>query len=685
MSILTTLSFVAALSATAGAFPPAAAGSGASLGPDRAPAATFGTRGPAAARPDVICPRILAHQRFKALAATRPPDERARMYANMGLAFEGPEPGDPDSESVAVHVLGRLSEVEIDALSAEGLLLNRGLFVPAVPGRHPHGFHLGRMDYAAMDRVRQDPRIVRVTSTEMAVEPLNDISLEFINAAPVHAGEGVGPFLGTGVLVAVGDSGVDLTHPDLPTPVVAYDVTTGEWEPDWSTDVANTVIFHGTHVTGTVLGSGLLSGGKYRGGAPAADLAAYKLGNNINGSSTWANMIKCVTHAASIGADIYTVSYGGYDNFLDGSSTIAQAFDAAFEAGTVCFASAGNSAQNRRHYSAQVSPGGVSGTFVLRLSNPEGAAYTLPIVLNVIWRDAEIHDDWNVSLECLSLGEDESLEQGFAIVSPRNTESKSYILLPNVPAQSTKEYQLRLANSAVEGPAPLVHVYQISTSQAIFPVADSSYTVLTPAEADTVLAVGAWVHRKNWVDWTGANRSSTQTLDTLASFSSLGPRIDGVLKPDIVAPGSMTISLRDSQFANNSSRIIDNDGINDGLGPANYYTAQGTSMAAPIAAGGTALVREAFPALTAGQLRARITSTASAAASPDNSVGHGMIDILAALSIAPADLDGNGIVDGADLGLLLSAWGECPGCPADLTGDGMVDGADLGQMLSAWR
>jgi hypothetical protein len=49
----------------------------------------------------------------------------------------------------------------------------------------------------------------------------------------------------------------------------------------------------------------------------------------------------------------------------------------------------------------------------------------------------------------------------------------------------------------------------------------------------------------------------------------------------------------------------------------------------------------------------------------------------------PADLDGNGVVDGADLGLLLAAWGAGNG-PADLNDNGTVDGADLGILLAAW-
>lgn len=51
------------------------------------------------------------------------------------------------------------------------------------------------------------------------------------------------------------------------------------------------------------------------------------------------------------------------------------------------------------------------------------------------------------------------------------------------------------------------------------------------------------------------------------------------------------------------------------------------------------------------------------------------------------DLDGDGLVDGADVGALLSAWGPCPkdaACPADLDGDGEVGDADIGLMLGAW-
>jgi len=48
------------------------------------------------------------------------------------------------------------------------------------------------------------------------------------------------------------------------------------------------------------------------------------------------------------------------------------------------------------------------------------------------------------------------------------------------------------------------------------------------------------------------------------------------------------------------------------------------------------------------------------------------------------DIDWDGAVNGADLGLMLSSWGSCPGCAEDLNHDGTVNGLDLGMMLGTW-
>lgn len=49
-----------------------------------------------------------------------------------------------------------------------------------------------------------------------------------------------------------------------------------------------------------------------------------------------------------------------------------------------------------------------------------------------------------------------------------------------------------------------------------------------------------------------------------------------------------------------------------------------------------------------------------------------------------ADINGDGIANGEDLGSVLGSWGLCAGCPADLNGNGLVNGEDLAIVLARW-
>ncbi|MCP4835939.1 MAG: carbohydrate-binding protein [Phycisphaera sp.] len=60
--------------------------------------------------------------------------------------------------------------------------------------------------------------------------------------------------------------------------------------------------------------------------------------------------------------------------------------------------------------------------------------------------------------------------------------------------------------------------------------------------------------------------------------------------------------------------------------------------------------------------------------------GFNPIQIIPPIPPNPADLNGDGEINGGDLGLLLAAWGEPD--PGDLDGDGIVAGGDLGLMLA---
>ena len=69
----------------------------------------------------------------------------------------------------------------------------------------------------------------------------------------------------------------------------------------------------------------------------------------------------------------------------------------------------------------------------------------------------------------------------------------------------------------------------------------------------------------------------------------------------------------------------------------------------------------------------------------DGGENTALVDRLFLVNTAacPADLDGDGMVTGGDLGQLLLRWNE-PDPAADLDGDGLVTGADIGLMLLAW-
>ncbi|NLG23270.1 MAG: S8 family serine peptidase, partial [Actinomycetales bacterium] len=132
---------------------------------------------------------------------------------------------------------------------------------------------------------------------------------------------------GSGVTVAVLDSGVDLTHPDLKDAVVeSVSFVPGE-------DVTD-VHGHGTHVASTVAGSGAASEGTQTGVAPGADLIVGKvLGNDGYGQESW--IIDGMEWAAD-NADVVNMSLGtteasdGTDPMAVALNTISQETDTLF-------------------------------------------------------------------------------------------------------------------------------------------------------------------------------------------------------------------------------------------------------------------------------------------------------------------------------------------------------------------
>lgn len=122
----------------------------------------------------------------------------------------------------------------------------------------------------------------------------------------------------------------------------------------------------------------------------------------------------------------------------------------------------------------------------------------------------------------------------------------------------------------------------------------------------------------------------TRADDDVAGFSSRGPTsVDGLVKPDILAPG-VNITA-----ANAPGSALDRANVpHVGTG---YITISGTSMATPIMAGVIATILSANPNLTPAQVKEIFMSTADPLANVDgNSQGSGVVDPQEALARALA-------------------------------------------------
>jgi serine protease AprX len=108
-----------------------------------------------------------------------------------------------------------------------------------------------------------------------------DESVPLIGADKVWAGTGLrGGYTGLGVSVAVIDTGIDSTHPDLPASKTRTFVVAGDaFDRDGVIVRESPTIDtygHGTHVSSTIAGIGAMSAGRYTGVAPGATVYMFK-------------------------------------------------------------------------------------------------------------------------------------------------------------------------------------------------------------------------------------------------------------------------------------------------------------------------------------------------------------------------------------------------------------------------
>jgi subtilisin family serine protease len=142
-------------------------------------------------------------------------------------------------------------------------------------------------------------------------------------------------YTGAGVTVAVLDTGIDITHPDLADAVIdARDFTEDGNTDDW--------FGHGTHVASIITGNGAASGGRYRGVAPDAKLLNGKVIGSTGGHES--EIMAGMEWAATNGADIVSMSVG-LQLQTDGTDPLSLAANRlAAQTGALFVVAAGNTA-----------------------------------------------------------------------------------------------------------------------------------------------------------------------------------------------------------------------------------------------------------------------------------------------------------------------------------------------------
>ncbi|RAS82032.1 S8 family peptidase [Priestia endophytica] len=138
----------------------------------------------------------------------------------------------------------------------------------------------------------------------------------------------------------------------------------------------------------------------------------------------------------------------------------------------------------------------------------------------------------------------------------------------------------------------------------------ASSTIDSPGVSSTIITVGASDHQ---------NTESTVEDDTVAPFSSRGPTVYGVEKPDILAPGVNIVSLR------SPNSIIDCNEPENRVG-SGYFSLSGTSMATPICAGVIALILQSNPSLTPNEVKALLKEGADLLREDQNVYGYGFVN-----------------------------------------------------------
>lgn len=520
------------------------------------------------------------------------------------------------------------------------------------------------------------PNIVYVEAAKK-VKPQTDVSVPETGAAALRSGSPPAWRGSTGrnVIIGVVDTGIDLAHADFKDPsggsrlLFLWDQTAEAGSPpsgfSYGSECSRAVIDtggcsesdpngHGTHVAGIAAGNGAATGNgrpafRYAGMAPEADLIVVR--TDYTNDDILDGIAYIQAKAAALGRpSVINLSLGSDTGSHDGTQNYERGLDRASGPGKVIVASAGNAAEAGLHASGVVPP---SGSVPIGFTVPAG---TTDVVFDLWYAGA---DQINVSVDngpgCatpapVTPGKIASFSLPCGLIdlysSDRleavNDDREIYISLRNGTSPvAPGPWTVTLSGASIGTGRFDAWLYTDSQAGAFTTNVDPSMTLNSSASAAETISVAAYVTKNAWSSLAGPQPPNPAlTPGEIASFSSRGPRrpcsdpakCPPLQKPEIAAPGTAIFSSLSAAMPSPNPALVDPDGAHIALG--------GTSMAAPHVTGAVALLLQADPSLTPGEIKALLAANSkvddfTGHSIPNDRWGFGKLNVEAAFAATP--------------------------------------------------
>ncbi|MFJ8461578.1 S8 family serine peptidase [Lysinibacillus xylanilyticus] len=387
-------------------------------------------------------------------------------------------------------------------------------------------------------------------------------------------------FTGKGVKVAVIDSGVDRTHPDLKKNYLkGYDFVDHDNNPE---DTQG----HGTHVAGIIAANGSM-----KGIAPDASILAYRV-------SDTETIVKAIHQAIKDGAQIINLSLG--ESYKGTDSPLNKAVQEAIAKNITVIVAAGNEGPKQWSVNSLASTPEAISVGNLKQQGMNQTVLCIPGVQ----QDIEFHpllDNQVLNPGKHSVAYLQNLN--LDTIKTQNDLKNKIVIIDNFDEEQFMDSLQELQKRGVEA----IFLSREETNETVT-MSTHLYNTDTTNNNAFPVTIGSISNTEKEMLIKAAKEQKPVTVaqDTearISSNSSNGPTVGSwQIKPDLAAPGTNIESTVPLNFEFNSPDVTPSK-------KEGYAIMSGTSMAAPYVAGAAALLKQAHPDWSPYEIRAALTST----------------------------------------------------------------------------